>query len=69
MNTANSGKKTAATPVPPHIQRIVRKLAVLNEKLEKAGLSEKSEYRLVGPFTENPRRRMVRRGSHAPGPR
>jgi len=52
--------KNPNTPTPVRLPQILQRLAALNEKLEKAGLSDKSEYRLIGPLSENPRRRTVR---------
>jgi hypothetical protein len=52
--------KNPNTPVPVRVPQILQRLAALNEKLQKAGLSDKSEYRLIGPFSQNPRRRAVR---------
>jgi len=59
MKTPEIPKKPN-TPMPVRVPRILQKLAALNEKLQKAGLSDKSEYRLIGPFSQNPRRRAVR---------
>jgi hypothetical protein len=54
MTTTNEKQQDAQQ------QPILDRLAALKQQLRKAGLKETSEYRLVGPLTENPHRKAVR---------
>jgi hypothetical protein len=55
MITANEKQKDERQQPP-----ILDRLAMLKQQLRRAGLKETSNYRLVGPLTENPHRKAVR---------
>jgi hypothetical protein len=64
MSEANESKKTNVASPPDRLFTFLERLAKINKTLKAAGLSQESGYRLIGPLTENPRRRLVRIERH-----